>query len=230
MSRVRAAATTTDSVAVVSIMQSKYIDVPRETRALLRVWTDADTLALLILQLRRTYGLHDDAVRAVLQRLHFISLGEAMRLAEAQPVVLDYTFFRNETFPSPEGVHSNFYYLSQLQGDASKIQVAAKSHWRAADGRFLCYVVSVAVADVHISLCEDRRFSEVCVVPVELVTNASSHGELSPSFVENVSRLRLAAAFNARGDSMHIIDAGETEAFCPSRFGMRIQYEALCSA
>lgn len=229
MSRDRAAASATPSPAVASVMQSKYIDVMRETRALLRVWTDPDTLALLVLELRHTYGLHDDAVRAVLQRLHFVSLGEAMRMAGAHAVVLDYTFFRDETFPSPEGDESNFYYLSQLQGDASKIEVAAKSHWRAADGRFLCYVVSVTVADVSISLCADRRLSELRVVPAQLVTNAASHSQLSQSFVEKLSRLRLAATFNARGDTMHIIDAGATDGYFPSRFGVRIQYEALCS-
>ena len=212
-----------------SVMQSKYIDVPRETRARLRAWTDPDTLALLVLHLRHTFGLHDDAVRAVLQRLHFVSLGEAMRMAGAHAVVLDYTFFRDETFPSPEGDESNFYYLSQLQGDASRIQVAAKSHWRATDGRFLCYVVSVAVADVSISLCEDRRFSEFGIVPAQLVTNASSHSQLSESFVQKLSRLQLAATFNSRGDVMHINDANETDGYFHSRFGMRIQYEALCS-
>jgi hypothetical protein len=217
------------SAALVAVMQSKYIPVMEVVRALLLVWTDPDTLAVLILHFRRTNFMPDDVVREMLSSVYCISLADALCMTGARAVVLDYTFMRHEVFPSPESIYSNFYYLSQVPWEESEdghIAIAAKSHWRAADGRYLCYVVSVALADVILSLSSDRRSADISVGQVNLVTNADLHVELSEDFLRTMSRIRLTAAFNTRGDTLHVFD---TDTSLSHGFGVRIQYEALCA-
>jgi hypothetical protein len=213
------------SGSLLAVMQSKYVPVMEVVRALLLVWTDSDTLAVLILQLQRTHCLTDDVVRAVLSPVHYISLADALRITGARAVVRDYTFVRHEVFPSPESVYSNFYYLSQVQGQDGQIAIAAKSHWRGTDDRYLCYVVSLALGEVLMSLSADRRTTDVSIGPVHLENNAHLHVELSKDFLCKISRLRLSAALNNRGDTLHVFDADGSLAY---GFGVRIQYETLC--
>jgi hypothetical protein len=194
-------------------------------RALLLMWTDADTLAVLILQLRRTHCLPDDVVGTVLLQVRCISLAHALCLTEARAVVVGYRFpLQLQVLPSPESVYKNFYYLSEaVESDGDlQITINARSHWRATDGRDLCYKASVALADVSMSLASDRQSVKMSDARVHLVTNALSLGQLTDDFLRTISRLRLRAAFDARGD-MQVVDVDESMAY---GFCVCIRYKA----
>ena len=206
-------------------IQDKHVDVIAVVREGLRTWTDPDVLIDLILELRHTTCLHDDAIRAVLTHLRYISLADALRMTRARAVVLSYSFPRNNVFPSPESACANFYYVSQVVGQDGQIAITARSHWRGTDGEDLRYVVSIELADVSMSLTADRENVKMDVPRVQLVTNALSHGELRKDFLDTISRLRLAAAFNVTGNMLRVDDADPSSAY---GFGMHIVYETLC--
>jgi hypothetical protein len=208
-------------------MQGKHVNVIEEVRERLRMWTDPDVLISLILQLRQTICLHDDAIRAVLIHLRDISLDDALQLTGARAVVTAYTFPRSAVWPSPESPYSNFYYLSQqvMEGHEEHLIIVSKSHWRGTNGNDLCYVMRIALADVSMSLDTDGEHVNINVARVYLMTNVLSHGELSEDCRGTISRLRLAAVFDKTGDVMHVSDTHSNNVY---GFGMRIAYEALC--
>jgi len=202
-------------------MEGEHVDVLEAVRTRLLMWTDADTLALLILQLRHTHDLHADVVCTVLSLVRCISLADALRMTGARLFVHACTFRTHEVFPSPHSTCTNFFYLSQAAEADAQLTINARSHWRGTDGRDLCYKVSVALADVSMCLAADGQSLQMSVARVHLVTNALSHDELTEDFLREISRLRLSAAFDANGDTLHVFDASS-----PYGFGVLIRYKA----
>jgi hypothetical protein len=193
------------------------MDVAQGASELLLLWNEPNVLVGLCLEFRRT--LPDDVVAVLLARLRSMSLEEVLLQMNMSVCIAGYDNLCEPVFPTPDPTDTH-YYLSR--GFEQPIVVLARSGWRGARSRRLCYKVKVALADVRLELNGDEV--DIRVTRVHLSTNALAHRRLDKDLLRAIARLRLQGTFDGSWRSLCLHDEGMQHGFT-----VFLRYEAHVS-
>lgn len=200
---------------------AQAMDVANSASQLLMLWNEPNILVGLCVEFRRT--LPDEVIAAMLARLRSMSLQEALLHLNMNVRIAGYDKLCEPAFPTPDPTETHFWLSRGFMNRTDLGIVAfARSGWRGARGRRLCYKVKIDLADVRLELSGDEV--NTCVERVQLSTNALMHKKLDTDLLRDIAGIRMQGTFDHKWHSVCVHDEGMKHGFT-----VCLRYEACAT-